>query len=735
MSIGVKGLLLAGVAAGIAVCGPVYAQTAPAPASDSPTASPPQDDQSGVPDIVITAERRTSTIQKTAIAVSAIGGAEIQERQLNTIGEVLTKTPAVVITNSTKGQAIFIRGIGSTGDAQEGGDPAVNLNIDGVYEQQALVPLASSFDVNRIEVLRGPQGTLYGRNSNAGSINIITNDPVIGENSGYFNLQLGNYRAVRAEAAGNVALTDTIAARIAFATNRHAGYYSNGGGSGDGVAVRGKLKFQPNDALSLTIAGLYASELGSPQATVPAPLNQNDPYNTTYPAYNGQNGNPFFPPLAAAPTVVPKGVQNTKFAQVYGRLDYNFGFATLTVLPAFSYTKQYQDSALLPFGAAAQLTTEYARSFEARLASDAASKVTWLIGVYGYSADDHRNPFPAAVLQFPHAPVVFPANQAVLYTSRTYAAFGQLTVPVTDSFRLTGGARYTHDRKGIVFDYFTSPTASTAGPSYRNSYSTGTYKGGFEFDLSKRALLYGQVSNGFKAGGVNPNGTSYAPEKITAYEGGLKTRFFNGAVQFNLSGYYYAYSGYQARVNTPDCTDPNGFSQQTINAAKLKNYGGEAELSVSPTPRDRFSASASYLNSRGRFKYDNGICSAGVVTHAYLDLVETPPNSPRWSGLVSYAHRFDLWNESTLSARVDLRWSSSYDTAIDQSIFDTQGKFTRTDASVTYALPGERLSVRFYIKNIENKVQKLFTLAPPIPFAALEISDPRTYGVALSAKF
>jgi iron complex outermembrane receptor protein len=689
----------------------------------------------GVADIIVTAERHSATIQKTPIAITAVTGDEVRKRQLNSIGDILAQTPAVVVQNSTKGEAVFIRGIGSTGDAQEGGDPAISLNIDGVYQQQAVVPLASSFDINRVEVLRGPQGTLYGRNSNAGSVNVITNDPRLGENSGYFNLQLGDYRAVRSEAAANVALGADAAARIALVANRHDGYYSNDGDSADGYALRGKLKVQPVEPLTITLTGLWATEDGNPQSTVPAPLDKDHPYNTTYPAYDGTNGNPFFPPLAAGPSVVPHGVQNVKFGMVYGQLDYDLGFATFTLLPAHTWTHQYQDTVLLPLGAAAQDVTENANSLEARLASAPSSPVTWVVGLYGFKADDDPVAFPRQTVDFVHRPIAFPESVAMHYGSRTYAAFGQVTVPITGKLRVTGGARYTHDQKRADFRTFSSSATSVDGASYTRRYGRGTYKAGVEYDLAPRSLFYAQVSTGFKAGGINPNGSEYDPEKITAYEAGLKNRFFDNKVQLNLDAYLYNYHGYQARVNAPDCSDATGFSQQTINAASLKNYGGEAELTVWATHHDRLSATAAYLHSRGRFTYDNGICSAGVITHDYEDLVEAPPNSPKWSGTIGYEHRFDLPGGMSLTARGDMRWSASYDTSIDDSIYDHQGGFTRTDASLTWSSADDRLSVRAFIKNIENKTQKLFTLAPPVPFAALEISAPQTYGVALSAKF
>jgi iron complex outermembrane receptor protein len=691
--------------------------------------------QGGITEVIVTAERRSTKISRTPVAITAVSGDEVRDKGLNSVGEVLTKTPAIVVQNSTKGQAIFIRGIGSTGDAQEGGDPAVNLNIDGVYQQQAIVPLASSLDVSRVEVLRGPQGTLYGRNSNAGSINVITTDPTREAISGFVNVDVGNYSARRAEAAINVPLTDKAAARFAIVGNQHDGYYSNGGGSADGYAARAKLKLWSTDRLTMTLSALYSAETGNPASTVPAPLNKDDPYNTTYPAYDGTNGNPLFPPLSAGPSPVPHGVQDVNFSQVNGQLDYQFDFATLTILPAFTHTYQYQDTVLLPLGASAQETSEDAQSLEARLTSAPASRLTWVVGLYGYSSDDDRTPFAEEKVDFAHAVVLLPSNQAVRYSAKTYAAFGQVTVPVTDKLRLTGGARWTHDEKETDFDYFTTTTDSTVGPSYQNEYSKSTYKAGAQYDLSGRTIIYGQGSTGFKAGGVNANGSTYEPEEITAYEIGSKTRLFDNKVQLNLSAYSYNYKGYQARVNAPDCSDANGFSQQTINAASLKNYGGEAEITAQPTRHDRFYTTAAYLKAKGQFQYDNGICSAGLITHDYLDVTQAPPNSPEWSGLMGYEHHFDMARGSSLNASIDMRWSDGYDTSIDQSDYDHQGWFTRTDATLVYTLPGDKVRVKAYIRNIENKVQKLFTLAPPIPFAALEISDPQTYGLTLMVKY
>ncbi|MFT3763034.1 MAG: TonB-dependent receptor [Pseudoxanthomonas sp.] len=660
-------------------------------------------------DVVVTAERREQNIQKTAVAISAVDGEQIRERGLVNIGDVLSQTPAVVMQNSTKGQAVFIRGVGSTGDAQEGGDPAVNLSIDGVYQQQAAVALANTLDIQRVEVLRGPQGTLYGRNANAGSINVISNDPVLGGFSGSAGLQLGNYETVRTEAAANLPISDVLAARVAWASSKHDGYLSNGANAEDSTAARLKFLYRPSDALTLRLTADHSRETGTPAATVPLPLSGSDPWDS----------------------IVVSGVQEVEMSRVYAQLDYDFGFATLTALPAYSETHQYQDSMLLPVGAAAQGASEYARSMEVRLVSS-GSAVQWVGGLYYYDGRNVNDSSPAIVIDAPHQ--VSSVGDDVLRdaAAESYAAYGQATIPVSERLRLVAGARYTVDRKSMDFLTKTGDTTFAPGPHYAHDWSAATWKAGVEFDVGRDSLLYFHVSNGVKAGGINTYDSSvYEPEKITALEAGSKNRFFDNRLQLNLSAFWYDYEDFQARLPFLDPTTAGGIAQKIQNASDARIYGSELELSWVPTTSDKLDLNVAYLHANfGGFRY---VDTSGEVDRSG----QVMPNSPTWSGLFSYNHFWDLASGASVNARVDVRYSSRYDSSIDEAPdnLDIQSGFTRSDASLIYRPSAGNWGVRLYVRNIENKAQKLFSLVPVPVLAAAQVSDPRTYGVALDLNF
>jgi iron complex outermembrane recepter protein len=663
--------------------------------------------------VQVTAQRRVENVQKTSVAISAVDGEQIEQRGLASIGDVLSQTPGVVVQGAAKGASIFIRGVGSTGDAQQGGDPAVSLNIDGVYQQQQSTPLAATLDVERVEVLRGPQGTLYGRNSNAGSINVITREPTLGGGEGHLRVDVGNYNSLRTEAAGDLPINAVSAARVAFASSRHDGYLSSGANAEDSTTARVKYLLQPSDELKLRVTAEHSRETGTPTGTVDLP------HDTAHPWHSD----------------LPSGYQDVKNTRIYAQLDYTTPIGVLTVLPSFSKTYQYNDTKLLPLFANAIEITEYARQLDARLVSLADSPVKWVTGVYYYASENHNNPFaPVRLTSEEHLSVS--AGDAVMTNSlsRTYAAYGQASFPVGDSgLRLVAGARYTVDRKGFDYGLATSSSTYTAGyMSLFDNWKAFTYKVGFEKDLAENSFLYGNVSSGLKAGGINvENYSKYDPEKITAVEIGSKNRFLDNTLQINGTLFYYDYTNYQAQVPYVDASSPGGFGFEIENAATAKIYGAELETSWAPATSDRIDLNLSYLHARyGDFVYTN---SSGTVDRTG----RTPPNAPTWSGLVSYQHFWDLASGANVTARLDVRYSSTYDSSIDiiEHDWDVQKSFSRSDFSLMYTPSSQRWNLRAYVRNIENKAQLIFAQAPLSSVYAAMVSAPRTFGLSATVRF
>ncbi|HWU03083.1 MAG TPA: TonB-dependent receptor plug domain-containing protein, partial [Novosphingobium sp.] len=231
-------------ALGTATCLVAAAPASAAPAQEEPTPQAEPNPQPGAApvglgEIVVTAQRRSESLQRAAVSVTALAGDALRSQAKNSVAAAILDVPAVQVQGNTNGAQIYVRGVGSNADSQLG-DPAVNLNVDGVYQQETEVPTSLMFDVNRVEVLRGPQGTLYGRNATAGAVNIVTADPVLGQFSGYATLQGGNYSAIHSEAAVNVPVSDKLVVRGAFASDHHDGYLSNG--DNDAAMMAGRLK-------------------------------------------------------------------------------------------------------------------------------------------------------------------------------------------------------------------------------------------------------------------------------------------------------------------------------------------------------------------------------------------------------------------------------------------------------------------------------------------------------------
>lgn len=650
-------------------------------------------------DIVVTAQRRSESSQKAAVAITALSGADLVAQARNSVADAIATVPSVQVQGNPNGAQIYIRGVGSNADSQLG-DPAVNLNVDGVYQQQTEVPTSLMYDVERIEVLRGPQGTLYGRNATAGAVNIVTKDPVLGDFSGYATLQGGNYDAIHGEAAVNVPVGDNSAVRAAIATDNHDGYLSNGNNDARMVAGRLKVLTNPTDNLRILLAGDYLHSGGNDIGSVAAPLDKDDPW------YSDK----------------PRGYLDIDSWNVRGQVDYTAPFATFTLLASHNDFDKDEANVILSPSAVSVHREGKQNSVELRASSPYASPVKWVGGLFYYHDDELRQ-----VVDSPIDAVAAGASNPELrtVTATSYAAFANATVPLTDGIRLTGGVRYTHDRKDARFVYTDGSGAADA--TAIASWNSFTWKGGLEADVSPTSLLYANVSTGFKAGGFAQQfpAASYDPEKITAFEIGSKNRFFDNALTFNLSAFHYSYRDYQAQY--PDLVD-GAFALVTANAATARIYGAELEARLRLSPDDTLSLNGTYLHTRfGEFRYTSIL--SGTVDHSG----ERLPNSPTAAFDIAYDHDFHVAG-GVLTAHANMHISSGYWTTVERSIDSCQGSFTRSDAFLRYEPASQGWDVRLFVRNIENRAVRTLGAANPFD-AVLLIAPPRTYGAAATIRF
>ncbi|NBC34975.1 TonB-dependent receptor [Novosphingobium sp. FSY-8] len=663
----------------------LIAAWAPAAAAETSAEKP------SLNDIVVTAQKTTSTLQKTPIAISVVKGEDVAALGQTSADEVLKSVSGVEVQGAARGQVIAIRGLGT--DTPPGvGESSVSTNFDGVYSIRAESNTLGFYDLERVEVLRGPQSTLYGRNATGGVVNMISANPVLNQRSLNVSMGAGNYSLMRGEAALNLPLGDTVALRVSGTGISRDGYLNNGHADQQGAGLRAKLLWKPSAELSVLTGfeGAWLKGHGSGGVEV-ANFAAGQHYTT---ADSGIGGQDYFG------------------YKVWGQVDWKVGPGTVTLIPAFQHGSGTNNGV---FGGRGTYGSDPANidqgSVELRYASAPGAKVQWLVGLYHYDYSQYT----------------FSLDNATYGSSAGYsynrgisnAVFGQVTVPLAPGLRLIGGLRQTWDkRRASGTDVF----GNIVGGSLSNSFFD--YRGGLEYDLGSHSLAYVTASSAFRPGGVNPfNGSTFLPERLHAYEVGVKNRFLDNRLQLNLSGFYYDYSKYQVVDFFIGATGPN----LVFYNVDAKNYGLEADMQAALSTADTVNASLTYLHSR--IEGDLILHPADPFTSVNFR-GERLPHAPEWTIKGGYQHVFDLNRAGSLTARADLRYVSKQYIAPNNTSGATQDAYATVDASLAWRSANDRLSVTAFIKNITDKAVKTAYFVGYVMVGA-----PQTYGFTVSAKF
>jgi iron complex outermembrane receptor protein len=398
--------------------------------------------------------------------------------------------------------------------------------------------------------------------------------------------------------------------------------------------------------------------------------------------------------------------------------------------------------------AAANVIKERQDTLEVRLASASDAALKWVAGLYYLDSSDETPPFAASRIALPATATTFPWYSGNKTSSA--AAFGQLTFPITTWLRVTGGARYTQDKK-TAYDL---PTATTTR-AFDGSWNSSTFKAGVEADLSASSMLYGNVSTGFKAGGIVKDGGStgfatYLPENLTAFTLGSKNRFRQNSVQLNAEAYYYDYKDFQAAYgyrcqNAIACPSISTFSNTIVNAGKATLYGGELEAVARITPDDRVDLNLAYSHTLfdslvirpGTANNIPAGCATTLTCTVLADQVLTNQhmaNAPLWTVSLAYQHVWTMPGGGDLTMRADSRFSTSYWTLYrrpPQTPAESfQDAFVKSNAYLSYSPENGKWGLRLWVKNISNKAVVTSAVGP-----ALTMQAPRTFGTTFSAKF
>ncbi len=746
--------LVGALLAGSNLAGPIAAQTASIPASANPA---PEED------IIVTAQKVSERVSKVPISIAVLDERAISDRGVIDLQRINGVTPSINVSVQGPNTSVYIRGVGTQLPAPFG-TPTVATNLDGVYLNQSSSLNASFYDVDRIEVLKGPQGTLYGRNATAGALNIINKRPTF-DLDGYVRGEAGNYDLFRVEGALNVPLGQTIALRGAFQRYKHDGYLTDGYDDADQWAGRVRGLWEPASNVSVLLTGDYFHRKGKGQGSILLPTTQ-------------RFVNLDEPWLGAS----QPGYLNNKSWGVTGEFNWDFGAATLTYQPAYrdTHTSNLSFSNGSVNGIFADV---FGKQFtnELRLASSNASAFRWLVGAYYF--DEKAGTFTRRFLTVAAPPVRDSVIDVPIVNTRSYAGFAQATYSIMPTLRLTGGLRYTHDLKysdgsgyaALNTDAAGAPVAGSVFPiAARTSFNKLTWKIGADLDLAPDSLLYATVSTGFKAGGINPSlqGTqpayvsnccgpvtfgpaTFAPETLTAYAIGTKNRLFDRRLTLNAEAYYWDYRNEQVTISGlvnsgPTTTVPNS-QPYVINAGAAKLYGLDVDGSLRIGSNGHLSFGLAYQHTEyGSFVLARTLRNTGnlanpagySVQSAATDLTgKRLPFAPTFAGTVGYSHSLHIGG-STITPRVDLRLTDSYflnfnyfpNNAIDSRA--TQAGFVKGDLALSYSTPGDRFEVTAYVRNVTNEATLSRSgQAASSPDFYGTIEPPRTFGVTAKANF
>lgn len=753
-------------AVALAVAGQARAESA----SDTQTQAPEAADQSyQIQDIVVTAQRRAESVQDSSLSIAVIGGEALANAGVTQATDLGATVPGLTVSLGGGTVQTYLRGVGSFA-TNANAESAIAYNINGVYISRANGIGPIFFDLERAEVLKGPQGTLYGRNATGGAINLITRKPEAGL-SGDISAEYGNYDNLKLTAAIGGG-SETFAVRAAVQYNKRDGYLTDGYDDADTLGARLTARYTPSDIVDLTVMGEYAKISGMGAATIKRSTLTAEPDN---PWEGPSVGNGQQPPTAFIPggtRINDDGYNDTDVKAISAELNINLEGATVTFIPA------YRDTA------AAYLTytpgfyydtaeTSKQQSYELRVGND-GDRLKWVAGLYYFDEQQTQRYELQAI----------PIQRSIADTelsTKAYAVFGEATYSVTPEVRLIGGLRWSRDEKTQSGDTTAIlPSASVVDNAGARNFEDVSWRVGAEYDVGPQSMLFATASTAYKAGGFFPSVTapnnSYEPEKLTAFTVGSRNQFLDRTLQVNLEGFYWKYDDKQERFLGATQAGMTGLL--TTNAGDATLYGGNLDVLYKPTRNDIFRFGVEYLHSN----YDSFVyqvynpsstapninsypveatgCTLGPVV-PFTSNDNIPPlrydstqsmdcsgmplvRAPKWSGMVGYQRVFEVNGGTEIIAGADGQFSSSQFLSPD---FIDSGKddgYFALNADVTVKLQSG-VSVMVWGRNLTN--QAIYTGGGRYAFSRsvqaggdptlfyANIRAPRTYGATLKYSF
>ena len=744
--------------------------------------------------IVVTARQREEDQQKVPVSLSVVDVNALKDSFTYNTQQITQLVPSLNYTSpNPRNTAYTIRGLGSNvlaiANSNDGLEPGVGFYVDQVYHARPATAAFDFLDVERVEVLRGPQGTLFGKNTTSGAINITSKAPTF-EHEAQAEISAGNFDYLQAKASFNGALNDVLAARVSFAGTRRAGVIENvrNGDHDNDVntsGVRGQLLYQPNENFHFKVSADYSdfeskccTQVFVRVGTTLKPAASQYPALAAGQAYAPPSLNPF----DRKTDIDAKLKVDTNEGGVSGIADWNLGAVSLTSVSAWRWWNWDAANDRDYTGLAIQLlqhipSRQDQYSQELRVASNGTNIVDYVGGLYWFSQTISGTPItgygPIAAYWLLGPPPANPSNLLdgyrtdgkTKFTSKSYAAFGEATWHVTDKLAVTGGLRYTQEDKDGTFASTVSGGLATSNvtlvnkklsilrpQSYKASDSNGSLSGraNLSYNLTDDVMGYVSYARGEKSGGINMSGLPLnptnlpalstavvKPEKNTTTEVGVKTRLFDNRLQFNIDYFNTTVKNFQTNVVD---TGPGALRGYLANINEVRVKGVEVDSAFAFD--EHFSGRASASFTDGKYvDYKDGPCPLEKIAASttVCDLSGKPFSSlPKvvWSVGGQYEQNaaiFGLDGEAYLEADLTTR----------SKIFGdpSDSKYTVIDGySVVNASLGFRegvWEVSLWAKNLfnGNYLQNVTVQAGNSGLVVGTPSDPRLVGVTLRANY
>lgn len=743
-------------------------QAVPAEPQTAPTAA--ADDGERIDDIVVTAQRREERLQDVPIAISAFSATDLKRRGVDDLGRLNQDTPGFNFGKSGFDARPAIRGV-RTENVAGNGDPTIGFYVDDVYQSRSVQAGQPFVDVERVEVTRGPQGTLFGRNTFGGAISVVTAVP--GDKLEYgAETTVGNYSRVQAQAFVSVPLGPTFGLRLAGSRETRDGFVKNIALPGndlydrDSSFVRATARWTPTPQLEVVVRGNYWNEGGTGGQAFgykPAGIL----YDITNMRRSLTTGT-YVPFVNSFPL---DGIPDINGVDIGTRVDPN-PYVTQTQLPSQADLNQYAGSAQVRWsnealflrsitsyqqfdyfsnagdvvGASAtasiQNRSSDAFSQEFQIGGATTKPLQWIVGLFYFNdkvVDEFRSQRTNINDGFNGS--AFPNTATV----DSYAVYAQGSYFLGEQFRLTAGGRYTIDDKGFASRGITivkgvdtlTPNSTFSGSQ---TFRKFTWRLGADYFVAPENMLYSSVSTGFRSGGFNSSAFtnvlipfSFAPETVTAYEVGSKNRFAQDTLQLNVSAYYNAFRGLQIQNGFLSGTPPVLLSA-IRNAGKAYATGVEVEAVAKPVRELTLNATAAIVRTRYQ-NYETtrpGGYAVPPGESAIISLAGNQiPYTPEYKFTAGARYDLETAGSGTFTPSVNAVFSGRYFNTDYNTVIDVQKAFTKVDLRLAWRSGSEQFGVDFFVNNVGN-----VAVANRGVFGSQGLNksfeEPRFYGVRLS---